>query len=203
MNFNENEELCSSPSLSSNDNKYGFISEILPTLAASKILLLFSSSIIKGVSFLTNTRHILSPHCASSRLHLLPLAPAQKAALYSIHPLSSAEALFLAASTCAKPALPSVNALYYTEAEFIAVFTYPKRSSLFFYNAQQIASPIYKANILFSILFNHVLIQIFCTTFLLQTFCIKGVCYWTNSTVKYARTIWTYYGTILAFSIGY
>merc|ERR1712032_660245 len=59
--YSENEELCPSPSLSSNDNKFGYISEILPTLTASQILLLFS---IKGVRLLTVPRHILSPHCA-------------------------------------------------------------------------------------------------------------------------------------------
>merc|ERR1712183_1226037 len=101
--YSENEERCPSPSLSSNDNKFGYISDILPTQTASQILLLFS---IKGVRLLTVPRHILSPHCA-----------------------------------------------------------------------YQIASPIYKANVLFPILFNHVVIQIFCTTFLLQTLCIKGVCY--------------------------
>merc|ERR1712032_1568746 len=69
--YSGNEELYPSTSLSSNDNKFGHISDIFPTLTASQILLLFS---IKGLRLLTDTRHILSPHCASSRLHLLPLA---------------------------------------------------------------------------------------------------------------------------------
>merc|ERR1712032_686868 len=140
--YSENEELCPSPSLSSNDNKFGYISDILPTLTASQILLLFS---IKGVRLLKVTRHILAAHSASSRLHLLPLA----------------------------------------------------RSSLFIYNTQLIASPIYKANVPFPILFNHVVIQFFCTTFLLQTLCIKGVCYCTNSTVLirwyHMNLVWYYF----------
>merc|ERR1712032_723475 len=59
--YSGNEELYPSTSLSSNDKKFGFISDIFPTLTASQILLLFS---IKGVRLLTVPRHILSPHCA-------------------------------------------------------------------------------------------------------------------------------------------
>ena len=114
----------------------GFISKIFPTLASSKILLLLSSSLIKVVRPHKVTQHSSSTHQALSRLHLLYLTPAQKAALYSINPLRSDKAIFIAACTCATAALYSINALNSTKAEFIAVSTCPKAALSSNYNSQ-------------------------------------------------------------------